>query len=1020
MQEKQHGQLGFVQSVLPWFVAAGALLIYLLTLNHWVSLNSLPYVAKVTGWDWSLPLQAPLFFLLTFPVRGLPSGWQPLALNAFAAVCAALTLALLARSVALLPHDRTLAQRQRERNEFSFLSIPAAWLPPLFAALVCGLQLTFWENATAATNEALDLLLFAYVTRCLLEFRVSQRDSWLFRLALAYGLGVTNNWALIGFFPCFLIALIWIKGSGFFQAAFMVRMLAMGFAGLMLYLLLPILWAMSDVSSVDFAQALRAQLANQKGFLFDTPQLRNRAFVLSLTSILPVFIMGIRWPSSFGDTSAAGAALTNLMFRIIHLVFLAACLWVVFDQKFSPRALVTYSLGLSFLTFYYLGALAVGYYSGYALLVFGEAKSSKSWRRRSEGGLIFDRVMTALVWLAFAGVTGGLLYKNFRTVRHNDGTVLRELAGQLAKPLPASGALVLSDDLRSLTLVEAHFSGIGSPNKHLLIHSRSLPIPEYHRQIAKRYPQRWPNIVEGIPEGETVEDEALLRLMMALGQTNDIYYLHPSFGFYFEHFYARADGLAYHLTPYPTNMIFPPAMSPAEFEKNQSYWSQRAPGLQPLQISSTHESLDNLFAAQNYSRALNFWAVELQKSQHLKEAGPWFKAATELNTNNRPALVNLELNTALQSGAARARETFKSIDEKFGLYRTWDRILVENGPFDHPDFCFLLGTIFAQQNLFREAALQYHRVETLEPTNLLARLALADVYLQGTLPDKTLETVAAIRSIKPAMPLQPEDEFELIRLEAAAYFAKANHAQAEKILLDAQAKYPDRVPVLDMLVMYYGKTARLTNALETINRILKVSPENPQALRNQATLYFNHTNFPLAVTSLDRVLQKDPKNVPALLYRVFMLTEIKDYKKAMEDVERALEIEPDNQEALLYKGAISIETKQYAEAIPPLNRLLVAQPTSWKALRNRAIANLHLGNLQIARADYEKLRKQLPRYYIAYYGLGEIAYRRKNVPTAIKYYELYLKYVPNVDTPEMAAEKKMVEERLKDLKAARL
>ena len=61
-------------------------------------------------------------------------------------------------------------------------------------------------------------------------------------------------------------------------------------------------------------------------------------------------------------------ALTSFMFHLIHAVFLVVCLWVAFDPPFSPRHL---GLGLPFLTFYYLGALSVGYYCGYFLLVFG-------------------------------------------------------------------------------------------------------------------------------------------------------------------------------------------------------------------------------------------------------------------------------------------------------------------------------------------------------------------------------------------------------------------------------------------------------------------------------------------------------------------------------------------------------------------------------------------------------------------------------------------------------------------------
>ena len=102
-------------------------------------------------------------------------------MNGLAAVFGALTLALLVRSVALLPHDRTKEQRQREQSEHSLLSIGLNWMPPLFGALVCGFQLSFWQHSTSGTGEILNLLLFAYVIRCLLEYRLDHKSGWLIR-----------------------------------------------------------------------------------------------------------------------------------------------------------------------------------------------------------------------------------------------------------------------------------------------------------------------------------------------------------------------------------------------------------------------------------------------------------------------------------------------------------------------------------------------------------------------------------------------------------------------------------------------------------------------------------------------------------------------------------------------------------------------------------------------------------------------------------------------------------------------
>jgi len=47
------------------------------------------------------------------------------------------------------PTTEPTKQREKELDDFSILSIRSAWLPLVLAVIVCGLQLTFWENATA-------------------------------------------------------------------------------------------------------------------------------------------------------------------------------------------------------------------------------------------------------------------------------------------------------------------------------------------------------------------------------------------------------------------------------------------------------------------------------------------------------------------------------------------------------------------------------------------------------------------------------------------------------------------------------------------------------------------------------------------------------------------------------------------------------------------------------------------------------------------------------------------------------
>lgn len=1019
MQDKQHAQLGFVQTFLPWVLAGSALILYVVTLNHWVTLTSLPYAAKVTGWDWTPPPQAPLFFVLSYPIQWLPDAVQPFALNLFAAVCAALTLGLLVRSVSLLPHDRTLAQRQRERSEFSLLSIPAAWLPPAFAALVCGLQLTFWEHATAATNEMLDLLLFAYLIRCLLEYRIDANERWLSKLALVYGMGVTNNWALIGYFPLFVVALIWIKGLDFFNLRFIGRMSCLGLAGLSLYLLLPLVWALSDNATITFWEAFRAQLANQKAFLFNTPALRNRVFVLSLTSLLPLLIMGIRWPSSFGDTSAAGAALTNLMFRVIHIVFLAACLWTFFDQKFSPRML---GFTLPFLSFYYLTALAVGYFAGYVLLVFSEPKTSKTWKRRQPSTRVIDLALTGALGLAAIAIPAGLIYKNFGIVWKNNGPVLREFARATAAKLPAEGVYVLSDDPYPLLLLEGYFSGQSERHKHVFVHTRSLSETDYHRALLKRYPSRWPNVIQDIPATEIVDDATLLQVISNLGSSNRLFYLHPSFGFYFERFYPRPRGLVYELKPHSTNSVLalPGPLQPDEFSLNQTFWTDFKATLDFISDLSKLDSRDAKEVGGYYSRALNTWGVEMQIGKQLDAAAKYFQLASDLNTNNIASLINLEYNKSLRSGQSRTNEISRLLQERFAHGR-WESVLVQSGPFDHPDICLRLGQIFADQGLLRQAAAQVQRALTLDPANLDAQVAMADLQIKAGLVDDALARIAELRSLKTPEATNAVRQIEFARLEAAAYYTKTNFASAEQVLLSAEAAYPNQIGVLDGLMVLYSEIKDYPKALKTIDKILTIAPDNVQAAINQATIHFNNQQYADAYAALDRVLKKDSRNLPALLYKIFVAVETKDYKQASADVDRVLQIDPENHEGLLFRAVIDIENKNYSQAIEALDQLIALQPPNkifLSALRNRAISYLHQGKLSDAQADYEHLQRLVPRYYIAYYGMGEIAYQKKDFDAAIRYYELYLRYLP--PKSELAEEKKMVEARLQELKSKRL
>jgi tetratricopeptide (TPR) repeat protein len=949
MTNPDSSRTSFVRSVLPWLIVGVATALYLATLNHWVSISSLMTVAQVAGWDWRPAVTSPLLFVLTLPARGLPPNLQPVVLNLFAAVCSALTLGLLARSVALLPHDRTKEQRQRGSDPQSLLSIRLAWIPPLLAALMLGFQLTFWENATAFTNEALDLLLFAYLCRCLLEYRISQNERWLAKLAFVYGLGVTNNWTLINYFPLFLIALVWMKGIRFFDARFMTRLTALGLAGLLLYLLLPAIATFSEDGASGFWPTLKTNLGFQKSFTINSVfvhngDLRWDLFTLCLTSVLPIFFMVIRWPSFFGDISAASGILGGLLFRVLHVAFLAFGLWLFFDPKFSGRTL---GLGfIPFLSFYYLAALAVGYMAGYALLVFGTTPERQLARVPAFLKLL-EKLFFIGAIVACACTPFLLAWKNLQPLRVTNGPELRRYASTMADLLPKNGAVVLSDDLYRLMLVRGILQSRGTDKTFLFLETASLPFKAYHVAVQKKFPAFIDVLLQPGPLPDTLDAATLLEYVDHLGKDREVWYLHASFGYYFERFYSRPHGLIYRLQAYKAGQVFPPALTPDEVARNKEFWSSLAQTPASKPAAATKASSTAQVIGMWYSQAATVWGVELQKLGQLDQAAELFTTALQCNPQNLAATVNMEANTQLRSGAFNDVISADELEKKVSVYRSWDRVLSANGPFDHPVACLRLGQLLSSRNNIRQGTHYYQRVLDFEPANHDALVGLIGDYIQMRFPDEALRMIAEARAKSEKVPLTNEQSLQLSQVEVQAYLAKNDPAIAEELLLDMLTRNPDEEQVVTMLLEFYVQTKRLAEGLEVIEKQLRRSPENPQYLFARGIVYMHLQKYDEAVRSLNEVLQKQPRQVNALFNRALCLLLAGRLNEAKRDYDALDRMRPPQQHSVYYGlGEIAYQQKNKAEAVRNYRLYLKTAPAGTEEYDRiqRRLAELESGS----------------------------------------------------------------------------
>jgi tetratricopeptide (TPR) repeat protein len=779
---------------------------------------------------------------------------------------------------------------------------------------------------------------------------------------------MAENWAMVGFAPLFLTAIIWLRGLSFFNLRFLSSMALFGLLGMSFYLLLPLLTAVSGNPSVTFWEVLKLNLAQQWRVIemfFMSPKLRITLGLLSFSSLVPVFVMSIRWKSSFGDNSQLGILLTSLMFNVVHAVLLGLCIWIAFDPQMtiSPRHS---GMGPPFLTFYYLGALGIGYYSGYFLLVFGKKlPESRSLMRRPGVVQYLNLPIVIAVWLLAAVAVLGLIYRNASQIETTNGDTMRRYASLIEENLPHTGGYMLSDDPKRLALVHSILVRDGRAKEFVPVDTQSLVAPAYHNFLHKKYPQRWPEAT--MNETNTVGPITLMQLMSTLAKTNDLYYLHPSFGYYFELFYAEPHGLVYRLKSLPKDTLLPPVSDKNLIAENEAFWTKTAmPVLAPVErilappdpnapkswgekkLAKYHITRD---AYPNFmpligtfvSRDLDFWGVQLQRADELEKAAARFEDAIKFDGDNVVASINLQFNQTLRSGGSATVDLSKPLTDQFGKYGTWIDVLNANGPFDEPSFCFETGLIFARDNgLYRQAMDSFNRVMELVPDNLSARMWLGLLYLNSRLPDRAYSILKGPLEDPKSFLVGADNEEQLNQLVSAVYFQQNKLTQGSELLERELALHPDDTDLLTHATEAYLLNQMYDKALAVIDRSLKLTPDSPVWLFEKGYAYFKLNNYDAAIAAFNRVLT----------------------------------LQPDNKNAVFY----------------------------------RAVANLNSGRLDAARTDYLQLQQTYTNSYAIAYGLGDIAWRQHDTNEAIRNYKIYVAHArTNSD------EGKMVLERLHQL-----
>jgi tetratricopeptide (TPR) repeat protein len=785
----------FAARYLPWLLGGLMLGVYLLTLNHRVSSTSLGQIDALEGLNGSPRLTQPVAYLFTRPLGWLPAAWIPLAANVWTAVCAALSLVWLARSVALLPHDLTrFAPLTTWKLGFvppRLMTSRTAWLPPLAAVLVCGLHINFWADAVEVNSDLFNLMLFSLVVRSLLEYNASGRNAWLLLGAAAGGLCVANDSMMLVFLPAGLLGLIGVKRIFVFNERFLKRLVrrqkaheqelrwwqipgrwlreepllwqlpGCWLAGVSLFFLLPLLAGWHAFYPIDFGPAcLDAWRRYSAGLLHFHPHLLLSAVMLS--AMLPVILAGLRFFHLLSTGSrfqfCFGAICLQLGYGFIFLF----CLWILLETPFSPRAL---GLGAASLPLYYLGALTIGHIVGHflltAVIVPGRARSR---RRMSPLELLEARInlfvrllkrgTLVLLGVCALGYPALLIRNNLSEIQGRRADPVGAYIDRLVDTLPAKGTVILGDDPFRLAFLQITLMVEGRSADYLVVQADALNTSPAYLDFLKKLNPGFD--LEPLNVDPAANNAAKLKpvamLLRALSPAHEFFWLPPvplpeTVGF-FDYQFTR---LWSRMQPTREKKHYIEALPAALLQTNELFWQQfqdhELPGLagrinpptEPPVRGWGRRFLNTLnytpnsdraviVAAAYYATALNDWGVELQRAGQYPEAGRCFAGALLLNPHNAAAQINQQFNTDHQAGRSEPLRTTSAILAGLKTMADWNHVL-QDGRLDAPDYCFLAGSVLADEHFFHGAIDEFERARQLasrapEPCLGLARLFL--------------------------------------------------------------------------------------------------------------------------------------------------------------------------------------------------------------------------------------------------------------------------------------------------------
>jgi len=287
-----------------------------------------------------------------------------------------------------------------------------------------------------------------------------------------------------------------------------------------------------------------------------------------------------------------------------------------------------------------------------------------------------------------------------------------------------------------------------------------------------------------------------------------------------------------------------------------------------------------------------------------------------------------------------------------------------------------------------------------DPANDSLLFHRAEVYYTLEAYDEALKDLsAAIHTDS----LQPQ-YYHLLADVLLDYARPNDSKRAIDVLLQAAYLFPDRIPTLLKLSEFQLIVKQHGDALATLDKVLKRSPDNPEAFFMAGRVALDMGDTTRAITSLKKSVQLDAENADAwrFLGRIYLN---RNNPLTIQYLDNALRVDSTDLDAREYKAVYYKVNGDFDKAFEIYRDIVIRNPDYSNAYFDMAAIYLELDSLQQAYDHFNFAVKTDPLFVMAYYYRGHTSELMGNIDAAKTDYRQANKMSPNYPEPKAALER---------------